>query len=151
MTEKIREAVGIVKNDYDSYEDGSEYRKAISLLLDLASAYLAVEEPKEAIYDHDALPEGANDTMVYCQQAHNNMCSGYNQALQDCKLAMLKKLEGITPRRLHSWYLESVATLKKESFNPNADCDFEALTEEQQSIDKYISTAIKDHLLGGKG
>jgi len=49
----------------------------------------------------------------------------------------------ITPENLHKWYLEAITNLKGESYNHNADKPYEALTEEQKFIDKYIAKALK--------
>jgi hypothetical protein len=72
--------------------------------------------------------------------------SGYNYCLEQCKLALLKKIEGITPEFLHNEYLKTVKHLHPESFNPVANKPYDELTDEQKSIDIFIAQAIKDHL-----
>ena len=43
---------------------------------------------------------------------------------------------------LHEWYLEATKELKPESYNPNAQKDYDKLTNEQKYIDIYIATKI---------
>lgn len=49
----------------------------------------------------------------------------------------------VTGEQLHIWYLEAVANLRLESFNPNAQKPYSELTEEQRSIDEFIAGKIR--------
>ena len=53
----------------------------------------------------------------------------------------------MTPERLHQLYLEAIKGLSKESFNPNAAQPYSALTDEQKSIDRYISNQINEAIV----
>lgn len=44
----------------------------------------------------------------------------------------------LTAEDLHDWYLEITARLKPESYNIEAQKPYSLLSDEQQSIDKYI-------------
>lgn len=50
----------------------------------------------------------------------------------------------ITPKQLHSWYLEAITYLDGRDFNPNADTPYEDLTKGQKSIDEYIANKIAE-------
>lgn len=45
-------------------------------------------------------------------------------------------------RKLHEWYLEATARLHPESYNPNAQKPYDAMTEEQKFMDRYIAGKI---------
>ncbi len=60
-----------------------------------------------------------------------------------------KKMMGITPEKLHKWYLEATDKLDPASFNREAQKPYKKLTEEQKFIDKYIADAIRQEILGG--
>lgn len=42
--------------------------------------------------------------------------------------------KAITPRQLHDWYLEATRGLNPDSFNPNAQKSYDALTDGQRII-----------------
>jgi len=44
--------------------------------------------------------------------------------------------------KLHEWYLEATQTLKRESFNPNAQKKYKDLSDEQKQIDRYIAERV---------
>jgi hypothetical protein len=50
-----------------------------------------------------------------------------------------KKKDFVEPRELHEWYLESTATLRKGSYNPEAVKPYENLTLDQKYIDVFIA------------
>ena len=104
-------------------------------IISLAESYLALKDcPKEIVYSEDG------------HFVSGDYERGYNRALKDCKLALLKKMDGITPEFLHNEYLKTVKHLHPESYNPVANKPYAELTDEQKSIDMFIAQAIKDHL-----
>ena len=54
----------------------------------------------------------------------------------------------ISPEQLHDWYLMATKPLRYESFNIKARVPYSILTEEQKSIDIFISNKINEHLRG---
>lgn len=62
-----------------------------------------------------------------------------------CQKSSGRKL--ITPKQLHDWYLEATKELKPESFNKEAQKEYEDLTEEQKFIDKYIAEKINSEMI----
>lgn len=57
------------------------------------------------------------------------------------------KEDKLTPRKLHKWYLEATKNLKPESYNPEAQEDFEDLDKEQKFIDEFICKKIKKTMI----
>ena len=64
-----------------------------------------------------------------------------NQTKQQLLEAILECLP--TPKQLHDWYLEAIKELHKGSYNSEANIPYELVTEEQKSIDRYISEECK--------
>jgi hypothetical protein len=48
--------------------------------------------------------------------------------------------------QLHTWYLEATRELNPESYNIKAQVDFDDLTEEQKSIDRFIALALQEYI-----
>jgi len=63
------------------------------------------------------------------------------ETIKDFISQAIKQAE-VKPEQLHKWYLEAVKELKPESFNPNANKNYDELTDEQKFIDKYIADKI---------
>ena len=140
MTDKnIQEAVNEVKAicKLDERDDSplTPYGEGLRTLLDLATRYLSVGCPEKK--------EIGEMRYGGCNPDEDR---GYNQALDDYRLWMMKRLEGITPEKLHQWYLDATYAMNKTFYNPNAQKLYKDLTSEQQSIDKFIANAIRNHL-----
>ena len=117
------------------------YHKHIQSLLDLAESYLSIQ----------GFPEEKKSGKCYsscslCPYQKECPIDEKNKLIETMKLALLKKMDGITPEFLHNEYLKTVKHLHPESFNPVANKPYAELTDEQKSIDKFIAQAIKDHL-----
>ncbi len=139
---ELKEAVERVKAELEFHESCNHdlrelsFGKDIHTLIDLAQRYLEI----------DGFPEEKEQSDL---SSNPHICfenAGYNQAIQDCKLSLLNKMDGITPEFLHNEYLKTVKHLHPESFNPVANKPYDELTDEQKSIDIFIAQAIKDHL-----
>ena len=115
--DEVRGAVSIVQNDYDSYDDGSEYKSAIKTLLSLASAYLAVEgvpEKKPSNKGHGCK----------CNAYYSGECGcgvdwsdndGFNEALSLCRAVIVRKDMAIAQERNTILELDrEISELKKE-------------------------------------
>lgn len=139
MNKEIEEAVLTAEDCIGSFEyyekDKPEYVKAIKLLQDLAKRYLEIK----------GFPEEKEQSDV---SSNPHICfenAGYNQALQDFKLALLKKMDGIEDLL--------IKIMKKELINLGDDFCFicgEPISEEKRTLlINYISEAIKSHLMKG--
>lgn len=123
MNDEIREAVEALNTLTRSRMAG---RKTLQPLVDLATAYLSIEgmpEEKKIHNDYSLLrTEKGNIDFI----RENELHSQFNSALHLCKLAMLKKCEGLE---------EVIARFTQDSVDPE---DGNAL-----------ATAVRNHLLGG--
>lgn len=84
MEDKLREAVEGLRFRSDIHPDDAHVKP----LLDLASKYLSIEGFPESM-PMSKYSEGSDGEKL------NLLNIGYEQALQDCKLVLLKKMEGI--------------------------------------------------------
>lgn len=48
-------------------------------------------------------------------------------------------------RKLHEWYREAIANLDPANYNANSDKEYEALNDEQRSIDRFLAGKIADY------
>jgi hypothetical protein len=136
---EIKEAVEIADKFNDTiFTNTEEIVRAVETLLDLANQYLDIKEP-----EHKSV--GSQE----CSYHTGFYNAGFNEALHLCKLAQMKKLEGITPEQLHEWYLEAITTLHPSDYNHLADVPYDDLKEGQKSIDKFIADKLRQHM-GGK-
>lgn len=51
-------------------------------------------------------------------------------------------VDSITPQRLHELYLESTKLIHPESYNPDAQKSYEALSDDQKQISVYIAEGL---------
>lgn len=81
MTEKVREAIKQVAGEIEHNKSIAYMKPALELLLDLAQQYLSAEMPEERVID-------SKDW-----DSNIDFGEGYNQALRECRLALIKKCE----------------------------------------------------------
>jgi hypothetical protein len=53
-------------------------------------------------------------------------------------------------RQLHEWYLEATLDIDPLNYNANAQKDYDALSEEQKFIDRFIAKKILDAFEKGR-
>ena len=126
------------KDDEDIYDDIQDclaqvcrlrelsFGKDIHTLIDLAQRYLEI----------DGFPEEKEQSDL---SSNPHICfenAGYNQAIQDCKLALLKKMDGIEDIIKNCNKTNDVYDLG------NNHC----ITKTNMTTDALIAQAIKDHL-----
>ena len=121
MDERIKAAVDFInENGYVNDDD-------IFMLKDLAERYLKIEMPEKKKCEAVTI-----ENCGYC------FACAYNHAIDQCKLSILKKLEGVEEIIVNSHF--------------NFDIYLKNLQDKTKriSIDKSISDAIKQYLVGGK-
>lgn len=129
--DEIKEAVESLKSVLplgDRYFVKAYYHE-IKCLIDLAESYLKIEMPEKKD-KLDVIADIVRTENAYKSQGY---IEGYNQAIDDCKLALLKKLEGL-PDVIENW---QVSIQEYKPLNCGDD-----LTS--------LSNSIKQYLVGGK-
>lgn len=115
---------------------------------------IRADESRKSTFKIDGLEHSFIDGFIRC---NHHFCDydGFtietirkDQREKDERSFSKEKASGKDPEYLaqliHNWYLEIVRTLRKGSFNPDANKPFEALTEEQKTIDRFIAIKVLD-------
>lgn len=125
-TDEIKEAIDIIKNDCESYEDGMVYQDAIRKLLSLAEEYLKNEgEPKETY----TIPEYDR---------------GYSDACHDWKLYHLKEIEKhLADKFTYCAYCGKEFEIDKEGSNEEVSkhihlCERHPIADYKAEIEKLL-------------
>ena len=122
MNDKLKEAVEFadeLQHDHSNYD--------LRPLIDLAESYLSIQ----------GFPEEKKIKQEGCQWSAVNMTNrGYNQAIKEMKLALLKKMDGIEDVIRNCNKTNDVYDLGNNHF----------ITKTNMTVDALIAQAIKDHL-----